>query len=774
MQEIYNSNNNNNSNDTIDVREIIIKCLKNWYWFVISVVLCVGLAVLYYFSTTPKYMISSTIMIRDVEEGLGDMLPSGLGSLIGVGGGAGSVEDELEIVNSRSVMYQAIKNTNTQIEYRYKKGLRWIEQYPTPSVQVIYEPFFTDTTRWGVEMELVCKKNGYSLDVEWGKDHESEHDFASLNDSVVTCFGVVRFKQNAELEKGDKIRFKTLPMAVLVDANRKIISAKQVKKESSVVGISTTSDCPIKAVSLINEMVDLYNNLSIEDKNITAANTKIFVEKRLNIIKVELDSIENMLEQYKQKNKITDILTEAGLILEGEQDYKKKKVDLVTQIHMLDYVNEILVADRNAHTMIPANLGFTDVALVSLIGSYNEMVLQRMRVQRTATGENPMLAILDEQLVTMRANIIKSIKNVKDGLLITLEQVEIEERKLGDRIESVPQQEREYIRLAREQQIKQEIYLFLCQKIEESNIALSSTMVPAKTIDKAQPSPEKVAPRAKIILLFAFVMGMAIPIGVMYLYSLWNNTIEDRKEYEKLVKAPFVGQLVQSKQKQAVVVTSSEHSTSSELFRLLRTNIRFMLPSSQTSNVVLITSSLPGEGKSFVAVNLATSFAMLGKKTCVVGLDVRKPMLTKYLNLSHKGLLTSYLADTVYSLEDIVFPSGINDMLDVIPAGMIPPNPNELLQSGRVEELFTLLREKYEYIVVDTAPVGMVSDTFLLNRVSDMTIYVSRANHTTREVVDFINNVYETKRLKNMACVLNGVKAVNAGYGYGYGYGAKE
>ncbi len=768
MQEINNSN-NKIDNDTIDVREIINKSLKKWYFFFISVVICVGLAVLYYFSTTPKFMVSSTIMIRDAEEGLGDMLPSGLSSMMNIGSG-GTVEDELEIINSRSVMYQTIKNTDTQTEYRFKKGLRWVEQYPQPAILVIYEPYFVDTTHWVVSMELKSKKNGYVLDVEWGEDYESHHKFASLDESIETCFGVVRFQQNRSFGIGDKMRVKTVPMPVLVDLKRNAISAKQVKKESAVVNISTTSDCSIKAMRMINEMVRLYNESAIEYKNLMAANTKMFIEERLRVIAFELDSIEQKLELYKKQNKITNITAEAELILTGETEYQKQKVDIATQISLLDYVNDIL-NDENAFSMIPANLGFTDAALVALIGSYNEMVLQRMRVQRTATGDNPMLAILDEQLVTMRANIVKSIKNVKDGLLITMEKVEQEEQKLTDRIESVPERQREFLRLVREQNIKQEIYLFLCQKIEESNITISSTMVPAKTIDKAQPSPEQVAPRKKIILLFALMMGLIIPIGGMYLYSIWNNTIADRKEYERLVRVPFLGQLLQSKQNKFVVVTNNEHSIASELFRLLRTNIRFMLPSLQTSNVVLVTSSVPGEGKSFIAVNLAVSFAMLGKKTCIVGLDIRKPMLAKYMGLPNNGALTSFLADTAYSLEDIVMSSGVHEMLDVIPTGMIPPNPNELLQSERVDELFALLRDKYDYIVVDTAPIAVVSDTFLLNRISDMTIYVSRVNYTTREMVDFINTVHGTKRLKNMACVLNGVEAVNVGYGYGLGYG---
>ncbi len=768
MQETYN-NPKTQTQGVIDIRELIVKYLKKWHWFAVSIALCLGAALLYYFSTTPKYVVSSTIMINTTEEGFGNMIPSSLSSIIDIGGESGNVEDELEILNSRFIMRQAITNTNTQTEYRYKKGLRWVEQYPQPFVEVIYEPFFIDTTRWNVKMELKCKRDKYVLKVQWGRYHKSKHEFASLSEPIETCLGVVRFKENIPLERGDKMRFKTLVLPVLIDVNRKAITAKQVNRGLSVVDVSTTSDCPYKAVCMINEMVSLYNEFSKEDKNITATNTKLFVEERLAVIAVELDSIERELEQYKKHNKIANISAEAELVLTGAQEYQKQKVNLTTQIGLLDYVNDILTVDKDAFSMIPANLGFTDQALVALIGSYNEMVLQRMRVQRTATGENPMLAILDEQLIIMRENIMQSIQNVKDGFLITLSQIEKEELKLSNRIEGVPKQEREYVRLERERRIKQEVYLFLCQKIEESNITLSTSMVSAKTIDKAQPSPDKVAPRLKIILFLALVMGACIPIGVLFLYSLWNNTITDSKEFEKIVKVPLIGQLTQGHPQDGSVIIDNKDTISIELFNLLRTNIGFLLSSRKENQVVLVTSSVFGEGKSYVAINLANSLAKINKKVCLVGLDVRKPMLASYLQLPSNGLLTNYLSDKSYTSSDIIYPSNIHESLDIIPAGVIPPNPSELLQNERLDNLFIELRKQYDYIIVDTAPVAIVSDTFILNRISDMTLYVSRANHTTRDLADLINGIYEHKRLKNMACVLNGVKRTDISYNYNYG-----
>ncbi len=769
-----NNQNNSQQQDVIDIRELIMTCLHNWYWFVLSVAVCVGVAVLYIFSTTPQFDVSSSIMIRLSDDGGGAAAMAGLPAELTGMVGLGSVEqvaDQLEILNSRTVMRGVIEDLNIQTSYRKQKGLRWFEQYPTRDLTIVYSPLFTDTMRFGVKIELEKRKKDYKIKVEYGEDYSSRHKVTSLTEPIETCLGTICFQEHKALEVGDAFRISTTPMAVLVDAYRKQLAGKQVKKESTVVNISMVTDCPTKARDMITRMTELYNNDAVFDKNNTAINTRAFVEDRLAIVGVELDSIEHEVEAYRKANKITSIPSEANITLEATSEYEKQIALIETQIGLMDFIKEFVGDEANSKSLIPANLGVSDPTLISLIESYNELVLRRMRVQRTATDANPMLEQIDAQLVTMRSNIVTSINSISAGLELTKKQKMARLAELEGRIKDVPQQEREYIRIRRQQEIKQNIYTFLYQKLEENSIALASTVLPAKVIDKAQASPDPVAPRTLIILFFALCFGGALPIGGLFVYGLWNNKIADNKEYERLVKVPFLGQLVQSRQKTNIVVTAYENSSSAELFRLLRTNIRFMLPADQKSNVVLITSSVSGEGKTFVAVNLATSLALLDKRVCVIGLDLRKPMLANYLNLTNKGCLTAYLADSEYTLEDIIVPSAVHEGFDVIPAGVIPPNPNELLQGERLKNLLVELREHYDYVIIDSAPVGMVSDTFLLNNLADMTLYISRANYTTREMAELINSIYVQKRLPNMACVLNGVKPSAAGYGYGYGYG---
>mgnify|MGYP002855842623 CR=1 FL=1 len=763
--------NTDKQQDTINLRELILHYLKYWYWFVVSVALCLGLGILVYFSKNPVYNVSSTLLIRSTDEnGMGQMPQVDMLSMMGLGA-TKQVTDELAIINSRYVMEQSIRDLGLQTEYRKKKGLRWKGQYPTQDIQVVYPECFTDTMRKTAKISLVCRKSDYKLKVKYGKFLSSKHKIKSLDDTVATCIGNITFRVNKPLERGDKFRIVTRPLPVQTDLYRLAVNGKQVKKESNVVSISTNTDMPQRAIDLINKMIELYNYDAVIDKNIMATNTKNFIDERLKIITEELESVESDVETYKKQNGITSLSHEAAIYLQGSTEYQKQQVEIETQQNILDFLRQFIADDKNKYNFIPANIGISSGVLLHVIGEYNELLLTRMKTMRSATADNPVLAHIDLQLQAMRSNIETSIRSAEEGLEIMRRDLKKQENKYAGRIGDVPTQEREYMQIKRQQEIKQNIYLFLYQKREENALTLASAVMPAKTIDRPQMVTDPVAPKLKIILLVALLLGLLLPIGVIFVYDIFDNKLKDSKQFERLVHAPVLGQLIQSRKHSAVVISREENTASAELFRLLRTNLRFMLPSGQQSSVVLVTSSVNGEGKSFVAINTALSMALLGKRVALVGLDVRKPMLATYLNLSSQGALTAYLSDAGYTIDDIVVPSGIDDNLDVIPAGVVPPNPNELLQSERLDELFGLLRQRYDYIFVDSAPVAMVSDTFLLNRVVDMTIYVSRADYTEIDMADFINQVYEQKRLNNIACVLNGVKASNAGFGYSYGYG---
>ena len=757
----------------IDIRMWCIRILKNWYWILLSCILFGAWGVYTYLSTTPRHTVDAKLMIRtsDSDSPLPQME---MLAMMGMGG-MKQVEDEVAILTSRDILTQVVRDLDLQNEYRKKRKLRWEGQYPSHDLVMVYPETFLDTIKRTVRLEMKVRKNDYLVKVRYGQRWNfSRHKVKDVTVPFETCAGKIAINPNKPLEKGDKYRVVTMPMLPAVDKYTQTIAASPLKKESNVIVISTSTDMPQRAIDFINKEIDFYNLDAVVDKNIMASNTAAFIEERLRLIEDELAVAESNLEQYKERNGIVDLITEAEIYLHEGSEYKKQAVEIETQLNLVKYIGEYVSDETNKNSLIPANLGIEDPALIALVTEYNQLLLNRMRVQRTATTNNPVLSQMDLQLAVLRENIISSISSISNTLSIAKENIDKHFGKIESMRYGLPSQERQFVEVVRTKELKEQLYLFLYEKREENALTLASTVMPAKVIATPQMNPTPSAPNLKMIAMICLVLGVCFPIGIIYLYHFFNNKIsDDSKDLERRIKVPFGGVLVQNHHGEHVAVREGVNSASAELFRLLRTNIHFMLPPNTSNPVILVTSNINGEGKSYVATNMAMSLALLGKKVALVGLDIRKPMLAQYLNLPSQGLLTSYLSDSDYTLEDVTIPSGTPG-LDILPAGIVPPNPNELLMGERLDQLFAELRQRYDYIVVDSAPVALISDTFQLNRVADMTVYVCRARYTTFDLIDFLNNVHEQKRLPNIVTVLNGVNASKAGYGYGYGYGTSK
>ena len=756
-------------NQEIDIRAWVLRILKNWYWFVLSCAIFGAIGAYKYVTTPKKYRVDASIMIRNNDELLPQME---IMSMIGVDGGKMTI-DEVELLTSRDLMTKVIRDLNLQTEYRKLDEMKWQGQYPQHDLTVVYPANYLDTLKKGVNIEIKVRKNDYIVKVKYGRWTRSRHKVKDLTEPFATCAGTLRFAINhpQEIEVGDRYRMLTLPMLPLVDMYKKQIEAVPKKKESNVISIATATDMPSRARDFIRKEIDYYNLDAVEDKNLMASNTAEFVDERLRLIEDELAIAEAEVERYKKKNNIVSLTEEAELLVKETLEYGKRIAEIETQLNLVKFVNEFVAEEDKRGTLIPSNIGIVDESLVTLITQYNELLLKRMRVQRTATSENPIINQLDSQLEVLRENIIVSIGNVRSSLNISKKDLEDQYALAEKQSKNIPTQEREFIEVARNQKLKEELYLFLYKQREENALTLASAVMPAKVIASPQMNPNPVGPRLKLIALVCLFFGLLTPLVIMLIVDIMNNNVsDDSKELEKRLKIPFAGVLVKNHRGEHIAVREGENSVSAELFRTLRTNIRFMQPVTEPCPVMLVTSSINGEGKSYVATNLAISMALLGKKVALVGLDIRKPMLANYLNLPSQGCLTSYLSDDAYALEDTILTFSVKN-LDVIPAGIIPPNPSELLQSDRLDMFFQELRKRYDYVVVDSAPVAMVSDTFLLNRIADMTIYVTRANYTTFDLIDFLNQTHEQQRLPKMVAVLNGANAKKIGFGYGYGYG---
>ena len=540
-------------------------------------------------------------------------------------------------------------------------------------------------------------------------------------------------------------------------------------KTTSVVVISLKNTNPRRGKDFINKLLEMYNINANNDKNEVAQKTAEFIDERIGIISKELGSTEQDLENFKRTAGITDLSSEAQIALTGNAEYEKKRVENQTQINLIVDLQKYL--QGNEYEVLPANVGLQDGGLVGAISRYNEMLIERNRLLRTSTESNPAIVNLNTSIRAMRSNVQATLDATLKGLQITKADLDREASRYSRRISDAPTQERQFVSIARQQEIKAGLYLMLLQKREENAITLAATANNAKIIDEALADDNPVSPKRMMVYLAALVLGMGIPVGIIYLIGLTKFKIEGRADVEKLTSLPVIGDIPLADEKSgSIAVFENQNNLMSETFRNVRTNLQFMLENGK--NVILVTSTVSGEGKSFVSSNLAISLSLLGKKVVIVGLDIRKPGLNKVFNLSRKEQgITQFLTNPAVNLMDLVQPSDINRNLFILPGGSVPPNPTELLARDGLEKAIETLKANFDYVILDTAPVGMVTDTLLIGRTADLSVYVCRADYTRKAEFTLINELMENNKLPNLCIAINGLDLQKKKYGYYYGYG---
>ena len=550
------------------------------------------------------------------------------------------------------------------------------------------------------------------------------------------------------------------------------LSIAPTSKTTSVAVISLKNSSLQRGQDFINQLLEMYNRNTNNDKNEIAQKTAEFIDERIGIISKELGSTEANLESFKRDAGITDLTSEAQIALAGNAEYEKKSVENRTQISLVNDLRKYLRG--NEYEVLPSNVGLQDAALIGAIERYNEMLIERKRLLRTSTENNPTIVNLDTGIRAMKANVQATLEGTLQGLMITKESLDREASRYSRRISNAPGQERAYVSIARQQEIKAGLYLMLLQKREENAIALAATANNAKIIDEAIADDIPISPKRSMIYLIALVLGIGIPVGIIYLVELTKFKIEGRADVEKLTSVPVVGDIPLTDEKNdkngSIAVFENKNNLMSETFRNIRTNLQFMLDNDQ--KVILVTSTVSGEGKSFVSSNLAISLSLLGKKVVIVGLDIRKPGLNKVFQLSNKERgITQYLSNPETDLMELVQPSDVNKNLFILPGGTVPPNPTELLARNGLDRAIETLKKNFDYVILDTAPIGMVTDTLLIGRVADLSVYVCRADYTHKAEYTLINELSFEKKLPNLCTVINGVDLKKRKYGYYYGYG---
>ncbi len=754
--------------EPINYRELIEKYVFHWKWFALGVVVAVVAAFLYLRYTPNTYLVNATILIDDETTG---GLPSELSAFedLGLMGGAKKqLETEMGLLKSRSLMGDVVKELGLNVTY-YKKGrMREVEVYKNNlpfNINFLNKDsvFYKTDTSFSIQ---AISATSYQLKDGDGYTQKE----VVFGEKVITDFGnfTITPTDLQNVHVADEIIVRIQPIKAVAGALRENIQVELLYKKSSLIELSLKNTVKLKAIDILSHLVQQYNKEAVADKNLIGNNTEAFINERLAVIEQDLSAVDKGVETFKTSNKLTDISSEAGIVLEGNAQLEKEVIELHTQLKLANYMGDYLAS--NPAALIPANLGISDGSVSANSTSYNELLLERNRILKGSSTKHPIIVNLDAQLAQLRASINQGLVNLKSSLEIAIKDAENQERRFNSKIIAVPKQEREFRDIQRQQQIIETLYLYLLQKREENAISLAVTVPNAKVIDVADGSTIPVSPKRKVIYLAAVLLGLLIPFVILYIRFLLDNKVHVSKDVEAVVKAPFLGEVPKTNSETKIVVTEKDRDAVSESFRMLRTNLNFMLAGvTDPSKVIFITSTIPGEGKTFLSLNLAAVLALSNKKVLLVGADVRKPKLNEYLKLNEKLGLTQFLMDTSLKVPDVIhhFSEG---KFDILSSGIVPPNPSELLMNGRFDEVLAYGKEHYDYIIVDTAPVKMVTDTLLLSHHANLCLYIIRANYLDKRLLEIPEKMYKEKRLPNMAVVMNDVD-MKLGYGYGYGYG---
>ncbi len=752
----------------IDVNAIVREYISKWYWFAISVFVCVALGWLAAKVMKPKYSINANVLISQDEKG-------GMASLGAIGdlfGSNASVDDEIFVISSHSLYRDVVKTLATNKVHKVRRGFLDNEfAYPHYPLDVYAAPGIIDTLRTAITFKVDVDEKGLaSVKAKAKREVVAKVKDKPLPVTVQTIYGAFVIDTTSYYVPGEEL---STSVSILgYDAAAELlgedVDANIGSKRSNSIRLGMNTVNTDYGKDVLNEIITKYNERGIAEKNLQGEKTAKFIDERLAIISSDLSDAENVIQSYKETKGIIDVGSEAGYQTGIRAETERHLAAAETQAEIIRMTSEFLNNPENAHSLIPMT---SDVAgLQEGIKDYNDLLILRMNLATNAKPNNKSLQLLDKKIDAIREVLIGSVAKAYENNEINIRELRSKMNSAMSRLSSVPSQEREFLNMKRQQEVKQQLYLFLLQRREETAMMLANATPKGLIVDEAYSLTEPVNMSKKMILFIAVMIGLCIPPALLYVRKLLRTKFDTKEEVEAAIDVPVLGEICNDKSGRTLVAVRGDHSSTTELFNLLRSRLPFVL-GGDGEKVVLLTSTRSGEGKSFVSVNLSSDMALLDKKVLLIGMDVRKPRLTEYLNVAPRFGLTQYLASKDITIDSMIVRDEQAPQLDIITSGPVPPNPAELLNSKRLDELMAELRKRYDYIFIDSAPVGMVSDTFTLDRLSDATIYVVRADYTMRSDLRFIDEIYGQKRLKKLSVVVNGTTTKR---GYGYGYGEKK
>ena len=768
---------------SVTLRDIFNIVFHNWHWFLLSVLLCLSVAVVYLMWTPKVYERSATVLIKDDKSSSGE---TALFQDLTIFEGKNNVNNEMIVFKSFSLMTEAVRRLKIDISYTRKERIRTLELYTkTPVVFSFFN--IEDNQSASVKAKLLPDNKIALWDFYTNNIESAQQIIVNLNDTVNTPIGNIMAAPTLWYNEAWFYETITVTKSVLkgvVNHYRQAMNVSLADKQTSVIKLSINDVSIQRAEDVLNTIIAIYNEEAINDKNIMAINTENFINERLIILEEELGKVDAKIQTYKTVHQLTDIKSDVQIALQESSEANRAILALQTQRAMVDYIRKYLTDPANSKEMIPANTGVEDMKLESQITNYNLKLITRNKLIESSSDRNPVVQDYNNSLNAMRQSIMRAVDNMIVNLDIQINSARARNERTRARIAAVPQQTTDVTSISRQQQIKEGTFAYLLNKREENALNKAITESTARIIDAATGSSGPVAPRSQIILMAAFFLGLAMPAAVIYLMMMSDITVRRRKDLTSVLSIPFLGEIPFKKSKsiknlEEVLVQQHGRDHVSEAFRIIRTNMDFMRVKQDQLKVIMVTSINIGSGKTFVAANLAASLALAGKKTLLIDMDIRKGTLSKKLGINHtinvqETGLTNYLSKNIDNLDSLIIPYKNLDNIDIICAGPEPPNPAELLLSPRLDELIIQVRDLYDYVVVDNVPCGIVADAFISNRIADLTLFIVRSGKLDRRMLPDLEQLYQDEKLKNMALILNGidtgVKYYDYSYGYHYGY----
>lgn len=778
---------NTNNTQIHQEEESMINLLELWQmvwhhkvWYIVSIALCLVVAAFYLYRTPSVYTRSAKVLIDESSQ---DATMRNLGvasaNMMRMRGSFNSVENEMQAFASPDLMQVVVERLGLQTRYVEQQALRKVELYQAP----IEMRLVGDNPKGSFAFTASMNSDGaVSLEeFKIGPDKLDTEVTGALGDTLTTPVGLIILYPTDKIEDFEHpIRVSWTNSRAMAKAYSGKINISLATKESSVIVLSMTDQYPTRAESVLSSLIDVYNEVWINNKNRSAINTTDFINERLVVIERDLSAVEETLKNYKAENNLTDIKAAGQAYMQESSIYAAKAFELNNQLSIANFIRDYLADPKNNNTLIPSNLGLTSSSVEKQISEYNALVLQRDRLIKASTESNPIIADINASIKSIRDAILRSVDNLIATLDLQISKIDSQEKQILSRISSSSDKEFKLLSIERQQQITQNLYIFLLQKREENELAALINVGNTRLLMAPNGSGAPVSPNRMMIILAALVLGFGIPFGIFFIRKMLDNTIKTKADLGRLsvpflAEVPKMGKEDFDRSQCRIVVEAGNRDMMNEAFRVLRTNVDLMLGKKSQSKVIMFTSFLPAAGKTFSIMNVAASMALKGAKTILVDLDLRKATLSQSLNVSHSGV-AAYLNGKIDDFRPCVDSLGEN--LSILPIGTLPPNPTELLLSDKFTQLIEELKAEYDYVFLDCPPIDIVADANIVTAIADMSIFVLRSGKLAKDSVKLIEELYASGKYNHMAILLNSVELKHkkygygkSGYGYGYGYG---